>query len=86
MFFLYLYPLDFRIKPKTIDAIGMGVIKKNAHIFSVKSPFASDIAPTKASAPKIDNNEATNSKIDVVLHLFGIGVSTVLAGFLYIYE
>ena len=86
MFFLYLYPLDFRIKPKTIDAIGIGVIKKNTHMFSVKSPFSADIAPSKAIAPNIDNNEATNSKTDVALHLFGIGVSTVLAGFLYIYE
>ena len=79
MFFLYLYPLDFRINPKTMDAIGIGVIRKNTHIFSVKSPFASDIAPTKASAPKIDNNEATNSKTDVVLHLFDLIITDNLA-------
>ena len=85
-FFLYWYPLDFKIKPKIIDERGIGVIKKKTHIFSVKRPFASDIAPTKAAAPKIDSKEAANSKIEVFLHRFGIGVSTVFAGFLYIHE
>ena len=86
MFFLYLYPFDLRTKPKTIDASGMGVIEKNTHIFSVKSPFASDIAPTKTIAPKTDSIDAANSKFDMTLHLFGMELSTVLAGLLYIYE
>lgn len=86
MFFLYLYPLDFRIKPKTIDAIGIGVIKKNAHIFSTNNPFTFDTTPTKANAPKMDNNDATNNEIEIVLHLFGMGASIIFDGFLYIYE
>lgn len=86
MFFLYLYPFDFKIKPKMIDAIGMGVIMKQPHIFSTKRPFASDIIPTKASAPKIDANEPQNSRWEVSAHLFEIGTSTVFDGFLYIYE
>ena len=72
------------MKPKIVDAIGIGVSKKKAHIFSTKRPL--DLVPAKANAPKIDNKEAMNNKIDVTLHLFRMGSSTVLDGFLYIYE
>ena len=86
MFFLYLYPFDFKTNPKTKDDMGMGVIKKNIHIFSVNNPFISVMAPTKTIAHNIDNSEKTNNKIDVTRNFSGIGVSTVLEGFLYIYE
>ena len=64
----------------------MGVIKKKTHIFSVKRPFRLDKNPVKATAPKIDNKEAMNKKIDETLHLFGMGVSIVFDGCLYIKE
>ena len=86
IFFLYLYPFDFKTKPKIIDVIGIGVNKKNNHIFSTNSPFAFDTAPTKANAPIIDKREATNKVIDIVLHLFETGGSIIFDGFLYIYE
>lgn len=86
MFFLYLYPFDFSTNPRTVDVIGIGVNRKNNHIFSVNSPFAFDTAPTKVNAPNIDNSEATNNIIDVFLHLSGILLSIVFEGFLYIYE
>ena len=86
MFFLYLYPFDFKTNPKMIDEIGIGVNKKNNHIFSTNSPFAFDTVPTKANAPIIDKREAMNKKSDIVLHLFEIGGLIALEGFLYIYE
>ena len=78
MFFLYLYPFDFNTKPKIIDEIGIGVNKKNNHIFSTNSPFAFDTAPTKANAPIIDKREATNKMIDIGL-FFMICVNTKMA-------
>ena len=69
-----------------MDERGMGVIKKNTHIFSSNRPFARDMAMTMLAAPWSDSREATNSKTDRFFHLLGIGESTVLEGFLYIHE
>ena len=66
---MYLYPFDFKTNPKIIDEIGIGVNKKKTHMLFEKSPVISDIAPSKTVAIKGDSNEATNSKVDVFLHL-----------------
>lgn len=81
-----MYPFDFNTKPKIIDVIGIGVNKKNNHIFSTNSPFAFDTAPTKTNAPIIDKRDATNKMIDAVLHLFEIWGSIIFKVFLYINE
>ena len=86
IFFLYLYPLDFSTNPKTTDASGMGVNKKNNHIFSTGKLLALDTAPTNANAPHIDSSDATNNTIEITLHLFGMILYTTLDGFLYICE
>ena len=86
IFFLYLYPFDFSTNPKITDAMGMGVNKKNSHIFSSNKLFELDTAPTKATAPNIDNSDATNNTFEMALHLFGMTFSVVFDGFLYIYE
>ena len=49
--------------------MGIGVNKKKTHMLSEKGPVISDIAPSKTVAIKGDSNEATNSKVDVFLHL-----------------
>ena len=85
IFFLYLQPFDFNMNPKTIDAIGIGVIKKYSHIFS-KKLFSSEIAPTKVNAANIESNDAINSTTEADLHLSGMGFSANFVGFLYIYE
>lgn len=64
-----MHPFDFKTNPKIIDEMGIGVNKKKTHMLFEKRPVASDIAPSKTVAIKGDINEATNSKIDMSLHL-----------------
>lgn len=85
-FFLYFNPFDLSTNPKTVDAIGTGVSKKNSHIFSINNPFTVDTVLTKTNAPNIDKREATNNIIDITLLLFVTGLSMVFVGFLYMYE
>lgn len=61
--------------------MGMGVNKKNSHIFSTNKWFTLDTVPTKANAPKIDKSDATNNTTEITLHLFGMLFFIVLDGF-----